>query len=72
LPESEKEKKSGKAEVMAVGPGRLHSDHSQSRVPMEVKVGDKIMYRQYAGDEVKDNGEDFLILSESDIIAIIK
>ena len=70
VPESEKEKKSGKAEVLAVGPGRI-LDNGQS-LTIRVKIGDKIMYRQYAGDEIKDENEEYLIISESDVLAIIK
>lgn len=70
LPDSEKDKKSGKGEVLAVGPGRV-LDNGQ-KLAMAVKVGDKIMYRQYAGDEVKIENEEYLVISEHDVLAIIK
>lgn len=69
LPESEKEKKSGKGEVMAVGPGRTLDNGN--KLPMSINVGDKILFRQYAGDEIKEGGEEYLIITESDVLAII-
>jgi len=66
LPESEKEKKSGKGEVIAVGPGRVLDNGN--RLPMSIKVGDKIMYRSYAGDEIKSGEKKYLIISESDVL----
>ncbi|NMB25684.1 MAG: co-chaperone GroES [Firmicutes bacterium] len=68
LPDTAKEKPQ-EGEVMAVGPGKL-LDNGQ-RAPMEVKVGDHIIYARYGGTEVKVEGEEYLILRESDILAIM-
>lgn len=53
------------AEVVAVGPGL-------SDVKMEVKVGDKVLFSKYAGNEIKHNGEEFIILKQEEILAIIE
>ncbi len=69
IPDTAKEKPQ-KGEVMAVGPGRL--DDKGNRFPMEVKVGDKVLFSKYAGTEVKIQGEEYLIMREDDILAIIE
>ena len=56
------------AKVMAVGPGAVVDG---KRVEMDVKVGDKILYSKYAGTEVKVDGEEYTILRQSDILAIV-
>jgi chaperonin GroES len=56
-------------EVVAVGPGKL-TDEGQ-RLPMEVKVGDKVLYGKYSGTEVTIGDEQYLILRESDVLAIL-
>jgi len=68
LPDTAKEKPQ-KGEVIAVGPGRL--DDSGKRVSPEVKKGDKVIYQKYAGTELKQDKDEYLILRESDILAII-
>lgn len=68
LPDTAKEKPQ-EGEVIAVGPGKL-LDNGQ-RAPMEVKVGDRVIYAKYGGTEVKVEGEEYLILRESDILAIM-
>jgi chaperonin GroES len=69
LPDTAKEKPQ-EAEVVAVGPGKtLDSGKVQS---MEVKVGDKIIYAKYSGTEVKVNGEEYIILREEDVLAILE
>ncbi len=70
LPETAKEKPQ-KGEVLAVGPGEWNEDGDE-RIPMSVKVGDKVIFAKYAGTEVKVDGEKLLILRESDILAIIQ
>jgi chaperonin GroES len=60
--------KSQQGEVIAVGPGRFEKD---KRVPMDVKVGDKVLYGKYSGTEVTLDGEQYLILRESDVLAIV-
>lgn len=69
LPETAKEKPQ-EGEVIAAGPGRL--DDTGKRVPMEVKVGDRVLYAKYAGTEVKLGDEKVLILKESDVLAIVE
>ncbi|MBI3286721.1 MAG: co-chaperone GroES [Chloroflexi bacterium] len=69
VPETAKEKPQ-EGLVIAVGPGRL-LDNGQ-RAPMEVKANDKIIFARYAGQEIKLNQRELLILSEKDILAIIK
>ena len=68
LPESAKDKpKEGK--IVAVGEGRISDDGK--RQPMNVKVGDRVLFSSYAGTEVKVHGEEYLIMNESDILAVI-
>jgi len=69
IPDTAKEKPQ-RGEVIAVGPGRL--DEKGQRVPMEVKVGDKVLFSKYAGNEVKIEGEEYLIMREDDILAVIE
>ncbi len=69
IPDTAKEKPM-QGEVIAVGPGKLTEDGKV--VPLTVKVGDKVLYGKYSGTEVEINGEQFLIMRESDILAIIK
>ena len=57
------------AEVMAVGPGAVVDG---KRVEMDVKVGDKILYSKYAGTDVKVAGEEYIILRQDDILAIVE
>jgi chaperonin GroES len=68
LPDTAKEKPQ-EGTVLAVGPGRL--DDKGARVKPEVKTGDVVMYAKYAGTEVKIDGEELLILKESDVLAIV-
>jgi len=68
IPDTAKEKPQ-EGEVLAVGPGRV--DDNGNRVPLEVAVGDKVIYSKYGGTEVKYAGEDYLILSARDILAVI-
>jgi chaperonin GroES len=67
LPDTAKEKPQD-GEIIAIGPGKIKDDGS--RIPMEVKVGDKVMFAKYAGTEVKLNDEKLMIMSQSDIMAI--
>ncbi len=68
IPDTAKEKPQ-QGEVVAVGPGK--TTENGTKIPMEVKVGDKILYGKYAGTEVTVDGNDYLIMRESDILAII-
>lgn len=70
LPETASKEKPEKGEVIAVGPGRLLE--SGQRAPLEVKVGDTIVFKKYGPDEVKVEEEEFLILDEGDIMAVLE
>jgi chaperonin GroES len=68
IPDTAKEKpQSGR--VLAVGPGRRGDDGEL--VPLEVRVGDKVLFAKYAGTDIKIDGEDRIILREEDVLAII-
>jgi chaperonin GroES len=69
LPETAKEKPQ-QGKVLAAGPGAR--DEDGKRIPMDVKVGDKVLYAKYAGTEFKLDGKKLLILRESDLLAIIE
>ncbi len=69
IPDTAKEKPQ-KGEVIAVGPGRL--DEQGRRMPMEVKVGDRVLFSKYAGTEVKIGDEEYLVMREDDILCIIE
>lgn len=68
LPDTAKEKPQ-QGEVLAVGSGKLLDNGT--RIPMEVKVGDKVLYSKYAGTEIKIDDQDLLILMERDVHAIL-
>ena len=69
LPDTAKEKPQ-EGEVLAVGPGRV--DDSGKRIPLDVSVGDKVLYSKYGGTEEKYSGEEYLVLSARDVLAIIE
>jgi chaperonin GroES len=66
IPDTAKERPQ-EGEVVAVGPGKYEDG---KRIPLEVKVGDRVLYAKYGGTEVKIDGEEYLVLRESDILAI--
>ena len=68
IPDTAKEKPQ-EGEVLAVGPGRV--DDSGKRIPLDVSVGDKVLYSKYGGTEVKYAGEEYLVLSARDVLAVI-
>jgi len=68
IPDTAKEKPQ-QGEVIAVGPGRLDDDGK--RVPMDISVGDRILYAKYSGNDIKLDQEDYLVLSEKDVLAKI-
>ncbi len=68
IPDTAKEKPQ-QGEVIAVGPGKF--DEKGNRVPMDVKAGDKVLYGKYSGTEVTVDNEQYLILRESDVLAIV-
>jgi chaperonin GroES len=68
LPDTAKERPQW-GEVVAIGAGKW-DESGKNRIPMEVKVGDKVIFAKYGGTEVKVDGEEYLILRESDILAV--
>ena len=70
IPDTAKEKPQ-EGEVIAVGPGRF-DDEGEKRIPLDVKVGDTVLDSKYGGTEVKYSGEEFLILSARDVLAVIE
>ncbi|MFC0040296.1 MULTISPECIES: co-chaperone GroES [Actinomadura] len=69
IPDTAKEKPQ-EGTVIAVGPGRV--DDKGERVPVDVKVGEVVLYSKYGGTEVKYNGEEYLVLSARDVLAVIE
>ena len=69
IPDTAKEKPQ-EGEVVAVGPGRFNEDGDE-RIPMDISVGDKVIYSKYGGTEIKYAGEEYLILSARDVLAVI-
>ena len=69
IPDTAKEKPQ-EGEVIAVGPGRV--DDSGNRIPVDVKVGDVVIYSRYGGTEVKYEGQEFQILSSRDVLAVVE
>jgi chaperonin GroES len=69
IPDTAKEKPQ-EAEVIAVGPGRISDDGKL--IPVNVKVGDKILFGKYSGTEVTVDGAEYLFMRESDILAVLK
>ena len=67
IPDTAKEKPQ-EGKVVAVGPGR--TDENGKLIKMNVKVGDKVLYSKYGGTELKFDGKEYLIMSESDILAV--
>jgi chaperonin GroES len=70
IPDTAKEKPQ-EGEVLAVGPGRFDED-GEKRIPLDVSVGQTVLYSKYGGTEVKYNGEEYLILSARDVLAVIE
>ena len=70
IPDTAREK-SQEGEVLAVGPGRF-DDAGTNRVPIDVKPGDIVLYSKYGGTEVKYSGEEYLVLSARDVLAVIE
>ncbi|MDE2386648.1 MAG: co-chaperone GroES [Actinomycetales bacterium] len=63
------QEKPQEAEVIAVGPGRI--DDKGNRIPVDVSVGDKVIFSKYGGTELKFGGEEYLILSARDVLAVV-
>lgn len=70
LPDTSDKERPEQGEVIAIGPGKLLDNGS--RQEMSVKVGDKVVFKKYAPDEVKVDGMEYLVLAESDIMAVIE
>jgi len=70
IPDTAKEKPQ-QGEVLAVGPGK-RSDQTGEIIPVDVSVGDTVVYSKYGGTEISNGGEDLLILSSRDVLAIVK
>jgi chaperonin GroES len=68
IPDTAKEKPQ-EGEVVAVGPGRI--DDNGNRVPLDIAVGDRVIYSKYGGTEVKYGGDDLLVLSARDVLAVV-
>ncbi|TYC99941.1 co-chaperone GroES [Arthrobacter echini] len=68
IPDTAKEKPQ-EGEVVAVGPGRI--DDNGNRVPIDVSEGDVVIYSKYGGTEVKNGGQEYLVLSARDVLAIV-
>ena len=68
IPDTAKEKPQ-EGEVVAVGPGRVADNGT--RIPLDVHVGDKVVYSKYGGTELKYSGEEYLVLSARDVLAVI-
>ena len=68
IPDTAKEKPQ-EGKVLAIGPGRI--DDKGNRIPLDVAVGDVVVYSKYGGTELKHNGEEYLILSARDVLAVI-
>ena len=71
LPATADKEKPEQGEVIAVGPGKWNED-GDKRLPVSVKVGDKVVFKKYSPDEIEIDGEEYLILSESDLVAVIQ
>ncbi len=70
IPDTAKEKPQ-EGKVLAVGPGRF-DDEGENRIPLDISEGDTVIYSKYGGTEVKYNGQEYLILSARDVLAIIE
>ncbi|MCC6563601.1 co-chaperone GroES [Candidatus Uhrbacteria bacterium] len=71
LPDTASKERPEQGTVVAVGPGRFDED-GEKRIPMSVKVGDVVIFKKYSPDEVKVDGKEYLVLSESDLIAVLE
>lgn len=69
IPDTATKEKPQEAEVIAVGPGRI--DDNGNRIPLDVAVGDKVIFSKYGGTELKFGGEEFLVLSARDVLAVV-
>ncbi len=70
LPDTMDKEKPEQGEVIAVGPGRIND--SGNRMEMSVKVGQKVVFKKYSPDDIKIDDEEYLVISENDILAILE
>ena len=70
IPDSVKKEQAGEGVIVAVGAGKWDKD-MQKRVPMDVKVGDVVLFAKYSGTEIKMDGKKYLIMRESDLLGIV-
>lgn len=70
LPDTADKQRSEKGEVIAIGPGKMTD--AGKRLEMSVKKGDKVIFKKYAPDQIKIDKEEFLIIGESDVLAVIE
>lgn len=70
IPDTVSKEKSEQGEIMAVGPGKR--DENGKIVPMNLKIGDKVMFSKYSGDEIKIDEVDYLVIKEENVLAIIR
>ncbi len=70
LPDTASKERPEQGTVIAVGPGRL--DEKGNRIAMSVNVGDKVVFKKYSPDEVKVDDKEYLVISESDVLAVIE
>lgn len=70
IPDTAKEKPQ-QGEVVATGPGRFDED-GERRIPMDVKVGDRVLYAKYSGQEIKIDQEEYIVLSEKDVLCKVE
>lgn len=68
IPDSAKEKPQ-EGKVVALGPGRTENGNL---IKMDVKVGDHVLYKRYGGDEIKIEGKDYMMISSSDVLAVVE
>jgi chaperonin GroES len=69
IPDTATKEKPQEAEVIAVGPGRI--DDAGKRIPLDVAVGDRVIFSKYGGTELKFGGEEYLVLSARDVLAVV-
>jgi chaperonin GroES len=70
IPETVSKEKPQKGKILAVGPGKF--DNNGKRIPMEVKVGDIVLFTKYGPTEVKIEGKELLVLNQSDVLAVLE
>lgn len=70
LPDTMNKEKPEQGEVIAVGPGKI--DNNGNKIEMSVKVGQKVVFKKYSPDDIKIDNEEYLVINENDILAILE